>query len=96
MTELELTSSQLLGLFNRVIRRMTKYLFDVLGKAIEEKFEITDVPELQPLTETIDQDLEKTEKVRCNICIRYSGRRCQAERNLLFFLIGIFTPNLGK
>lgn len=62
-SELELTSSQILGLFNRIIRRLTKYLYEILGKAIEETFSVSDVPEMRPLNESINEDLEKTEKV---------------------------------
>ncbi|XP_065209753.1 RNA cytidine acetyltransferase isoform X2 [Planococcus citri] len=61
-TELELVSSQLLGLFNRTIRRIVQYLDEVLEKAIELTFEESQVPEMKPLTETVDDDLEKVEK----------------------------------
>lgn len=62
-TELELVSSQLLGLFNRTIRRIVQYLDEVLEKAVELSFEESQVPDMKPLTETVDDDLEKVEKV---------------------------------
>lgn len=63
ITELELSSAQILGLFNRIIRRITRYLYEILGKAIEETFEEPTAPDMQPLNKSINEDLGKTEKV---------------------------------
>lgn len=63
-TELELVSSQLLGLFNRTVRRIVQYVDGILERAVEGTFqEETEITDMKPLTKTIDEDLEKVEKV---------------------------------
>lgn len=64
--ELDLVSSQLLGLFNRIIRRFTQFIDQVLEKAIEENFETSEAPIMKPVQKTLEDDLAKTEKVRIN------------------------------
>lgn len=60
--ELDLVSSQLLGLFNRIIRRFTQFIDQVLEKAIEENFENPEAPIMKPLQKTLEDDLAKTQK----------------------------------
>lgn len=62
-SELELPSSQLLGLFNRLIRRCVAYLNTVLEKDVERAL----VPQkdviLTPVAQSMHQELEEAAKV---------------------------------
>lgn len=58
--ELDLQASQLLGLFNRTIRRITQHLSAITEKAIsDETFPALDGDKvvMEPLKKTLDQDL---------------------------------------
>lgn len=61
--ELELDASQLLGLFNRTIRRIVQHLDEIMERAIENTFAECQAPDMQPLREAIDDDLKNTTKV---------------------------------
>ncbi|XP_047003929.1 RNA cytidine acetyltransferase [Schistocerca americana] len=62
-TELELPVSQLLGLFNRTIRRLVQYLTGVLERAIEKDFvQPKQDLKLNPLVKTMQQELDEAAK----------------------------------
>ena len=64
----KIDSSQLLALFNRSVRKMQKYLEEVLNSEEEKeeraakKFEEMVVEKMKPVGETLNQDLKKGEK----------------------------------
>lgn len=71
-TELDLPSSQILGLFNQLVRRIRNYTYGILEKAIAETLVEPEVSEMRPLSSSIDEDLRKTEKV-CILKLKFSS-----------------------
>jgi len=75
-TELELPSSQLLGLFNRTIRKCVSYLNQVvednvsltLGTSSKEK---RIVPTMNPTVQTLDEDLESVAQVIISVFLLF-------------------------
>ncbi|RZB39566.1 N-acetyltransferase 10, partial [Asbolus verrucosus] len=58
-TELDLPSSQLLGLFNRMIRRCVQYLNSILEEDVEKSLAPKKDITLTPVAESVQQELEK-------------------------------------
>lgn len=64
-TELDLPSSQLLGLFNRSMRRTVQFLVGVMEKSVEEMLKPTSntLDQLNPMKQGMQQELEEAAKV---------------------------------
>lgn len=67
-TELELPASQILGLFNRTMRRLLAYLRGVLERTAEATMMPLPDPHqasssLQPLSQSLDNELEEAAEV---------------------------------
>ncbi|XP_037086668.1 RNA cytidine acetyltransferase-like [Pollicipes pollicipes] len=58
-TELDLAASQLLGLFNRTIRKLTQVLRAVYEKEIEQTFAARKTVDMEPAAKTISDELEE-------------------------------------
>lgn len=58
-TELELPSTQLLGLFNRLIRRCVQYLNSILEEEVEKSLAPRKEVNLTPVAESMNDELEK-------------------------------------
>lgn len=58
-TELDLPSSQLLGLFNRLIRRVVQYLNSVLEEDVEKSIAPRKEVEMAPTAKSIHQELDE-------------------------------------
>lgn len=58
-TELELPATQLLGLFNRLIRRCVQYLNSVLEEEVEKSLAPRKEVTLTPVAESMNDELEK-------------------------------------
>lgn len=64
-TELDLPSSQLLGLFNRLVRRSVQYFNTILEQNIEETFKpVKEVGDMNPVVKSMSDELEEAEKVK--------------------------------
>lgn len=62
-SELELPSNQLLGLFNRLIRRCVSYLNTILEKDVEKTLLPQRDVNLTPVAQSMHQELEDAAKV---------------------------------
>lgn len=63
-TDLEIPSMQLLGLFNRAIRRITQYLSGVLEQAVEKTLINPSAPtNMNPTSVTLQDELEEAASV---------------------------------
>ena len=63
-TELELPSSQLLGLFNRTIRRYVQYLRNVLEQSVEQTLvQPRSTAGFKPVAKSMQEELEEAAKV---------------------------------
>lgn len=65
-TELELPASQLLGLFNRTIRKSVTYLTSIVEENVAQHLGSDtrkEVPTMLPTDQTVDEDLEAVAKV---------------------------------
>lgn len=62
-TELDLPVSQLLALFNRLIRKCCQYLNSVLEEAVESTLAPQKDVTLTPVTKSMQQELEEAAKV---------------------------------
>lgn len=64
-TELELPVAQLLGLFNRAIRRSVQYLLSVMEHTIEQGFVRPKKvkPDMAPVSKSMQDELEEVAKV---------------------------------
>ncbi|XP_066257074.1 RNA cytidine acetyltransferase isoform X1 [Euwallacea similis] len=62
-SELDLPSSQLLGLFNRTMRRFEQYLNSILEKDVERALQPQKDVNLQPLAKGLQEELEEAAKV---------------------------------
>ena len=60
--ELNLNSSQILGIFNKIIRKSVEFLNSILEGSIEIKKQ-KQVVTMMPTLETVEEDLEKAAKV---------------------------------
>ncbi|CAG0884789.1 unnamed protein product [Darwinula stevensoni] len=60
--EFEIPATQLLGLFNRIVRKILTFLNGVLEKDLEEALSRVKEPEMQPLALSLDQELKDAEK----------------------------------
>ncbi|KAK6626402.1 N-acetyltransferase 10 [Polyplax serrata] len=61
-TELDLPSSQVLGIFNKIIRKFVECLNSVLEKSIDLKLSKPGSVQMTPTVETVEEDLEKAAK----------------------------------
>lgn len=66
-SELGLPSSQLLGLFNRLIRRAVQYLNSILEEEVEKLLVPRKDVELTPVAQSMQQELEEAAKVMYNL-----------------------------
>lgn len=66
--ELELPTTQLLGLFNRTMKKISQYLSSVVEQDVAASFESTSgrklLPFDQPVAQTLNDELEEDAKVR--------------------------------
>lgn len=60
--EIELPSGQLMGLFNRIIRKVVKLFNDVQEKAIEEQMVAVKDVVMEPTMKTLSDDLDEAAK----------------------------------
>ncbi|KAG8438340.1 hypothetical protein GDO86_008865 [Hymenochirus boettgeri] len=60
--EIELPSSQLMGLFNRIIRKIVQQFNRILEKAVEEDMVATKEVIMEPTMKTLSEDLEEAAK----------------------------------
>ncbi|NXY24373.1 NAT10 acetyltransferase, partial [Atrichornis clamosus] len=60
--ELELPSSQLMGLFNRIIRKVVQLFNTVQEKAVEEQMAATKDVVMEPTLKSLNEDLEEAAK----------------------------------
>ncbi|GAB1286634.1 RNA cytidine acetyltransferase [Apodemus speciosus] len=60
--EIELPSGQLMGLFNRIIRKVVKLFSDVQEKAIEEQMVAVKDVVMEPTVKTLSDDLDEAAK----------------------------------
>lgn len=61
--ELDIPSSQVLGIFNKIIRKCVEYLNSVLEANIEVKLKEPKTVVMTPTIQTVEEDLEKAAKV---------------------------------
>lgn len=64
-TELDLPSSQLLGLFNRLVRRSVQYFNSILEQNIEDTLlpVRSSAKEMNPVAKSMNEELEEAAKV---------------------------------
>jgi hypothetical protein len=55
--QLDLPASQLLGLFNKIIRKMVQHFTQIMEKDVEQVMVERQEIELQPVEQTIDEEL---------------------------------------
>ncbi|XP_078077187.1 RNA cytidine acetyltransferase [Mustelus asterias] len=60
--EIDLPSSQLMGLFNRLIRKVVKLFNNILEKAVEEQMIIAREIVMEPTIKSLSEDLEEAAK----------------------------------
>uniref|UniRef100_A0A670HTS1 RNA cytidine acetyltransferase n=1 Tax=Podarcis muralis TaxID=64176 RepID=A0A670HTS1_PODMU len=60
--ELELPSGQLMGLFNRSIRKVVQVFNTILEKAVEEQMAVTKDVVMEPTLKSLNEDLEEAAK----------------------------------
>ncbi|XP_069037739.1 RNA cytidine acetyltransferase [Lepisosteus oculatus] len=60
--EIELPSSQLMGLFNRLIRKMVQFFTRIEEKAVEEQMVASKDITMEPTVKTLSEDLEEAAK----------------------------------
>lgn len=73
-TELDLPSSQLLGLFNRLVRRSVQYFNMILEQDIEETMlpvKKTGGSGMNPVKKSMNDELEEAAKVSCLFCQKF-------------------------
>ncbi|XP_022238453.1 RNA cytidine acetyltransferase-like [Limulus polyphemus] len=63
--ELDLPTTQILGLFNRAVRRISQFLSSIMEKSVEETLLSSKDIVLNPVTQSIDQELEEAAKEIC-------------------------------
>lgn len=68
-TELDLPSSQLLGLFNRLMRRSVQYLNSILEDDVEQTLAAPKDVVMTPVAKSMNQELEEAAQV----CVAYHG-----------------------
>lgn len=61
-TELDLPSSQLLGLFNRLIRRIVQYLNSILEQEVEKSLAPRKDVNMTPVAKSMNDELEEAAK----------------------------------
>ena len=61
--QLDLPASQLLGLFNKIIRKMVQHFTQIMEKDVEQVMVERQEIELNPVEQTIDEELV------CNKCL---------------------------
>lgn len=62
VSELELTSSQILGLFNRAVRRLTQRITGIIEKAVEKTLLAPRSINMEPVEQTLEQELKEAAK----------------------------------
>lgn len=62
-TELDLPSSQLLGLFNRLMRRSVQYLNSILEEEVEKTLTTPTGVIMTPVAQSMNQELEEAAQV---------------------------------
>lgn len=65
--QFDLLPSQLLGLYNRMMRRILQVITGIMEQNVNEKMPVlqqTDSNELRPLTKPLDEELEQAAKVK--------------------------------
>uniref|UniRef100_A0A452GXN6 RNA cytidine acetyltransferase n=1 Tax=Gopherus agassizii TaxID=38772 RepID=A0A452GXN6_9SAUR len=60
--EIELPSSQLMGLFNRIIRKVVQLFSRIQEKAVEEQMAVTKEVVMEPTLKSLNEDLEEAAK----------------------------------
>lgn len=71
-TELELPSSQLLGLFNRLIKRCVQYFNTILEQNIEQTMLSvkSESKEMNPVAKSMNDELEEAAKVHTHLHLK--------------------------
>lgn len=65
--QFELLPSQLLGLYNRMMRRILQVINGIMEENVDSKMPVlqqTDTNELRPLAKPLDEELEQAAKAR--------------------------------
>lgn len=62
--ELDIPSHQILGLFNKTMRKCVQFLNGVLEKSVEVTFIQPKPVEMNPTVQTVKEDLEEAAEVR--------------------------------
>lgn len=83
--ELELPTTQLLGLFNRTMRKISQYLASIVEKDVAASFESTSGRKLlaldQPVNQTLNDELEEDANVSFYLLSSFKQRVIVFHRN---------------